>query len=591
MTLRLMLLFLFAATALPGRAEVPPKVWRVDCGAEPANASVAGYTLHSLAEANAKSLQPDDQLLFRRGTICHGFLSPQGSGSVGHPIRISAYGSGPRPRIEASGSSDSAVQLRDQQWIEIDSLDVSGSRLYGVHVVATHGVCHHLALRDLTVHDVRSPAEKVKTKESGLVVVHSTTTGAAFDDVTIDGILAFGTTQWAGILVSGTAGSAPTSHVVIRNSMVHDVQGDGIVLFRLADGVIENSVAWHTGMQETESIGTPNGIWTWACTRCTVQNNEAFLTDSPGVDGGAFDIDFWNDENSVLNNYGHDTQGYCVSVFGAYSPATTGSVIRGNLCVSNGLSPRLAKRQGAIFFATWDGGSIRGVRVEQNTVYFDPPGPNSAIQALPNLNAEDIFVEENAIDSAAKISVDAGIAENVLKKDRYQFRGNKVTHDGFPQGVLPNTTAPEPVPSWAKVAAALDDSSRGWKLVVAVPELEEHPLPRSTAGQLMLLRSQAWQYGGAPLQIILACPCRKEDREALEMDWEFAAAGIRLSDLPASSPTIQTSILFTPSGQAANVWTGALSPSTVGMVLRQALGIPRFAGLPPSHGREDSRPR
>ena len=51
--------------------------------------------------------------------------------------------------------------------------------------------------------------------------------------------------------------------------------------------------------------------------RLHCQGNEAFLTDSPGVDGGAYDIDYGNTKNSVIDNYGHDTQGYCVAVFGA----------------------------------------------------------------------------------------------------------------------------------------------------------------------------------------------------------------------------------------------------------------------------------
>ena len=70
-------------------------------------------------------------------------------------------------------------------------------------------------------------------------------------------------------------------------------------------------------MQDTQTIGTPNAIWTWMCDDCTVQRSEAYLTDSPGVDGGAFDIDYGNTKNSVIDNYGHDTQGYCVAVFGA----------------------------------------------------------------------------------------------------------------------------------------------------------------------------------------------------------------------------------------------------------------------------------
>ena len=152
--------------------------------------------------------------------------------------------------------------------------------------------------------------------------------------------------------------------MVIRNSTVHNVQGDGIVLFRVRHGSIESSVAWNTGMQVTQTIGTPNAIWTWMCDDCTVTQNEAFLTDSPGVDGGAFDIDYGNTDNSVIDNYGHDTQGYCVAVFGA-GFVTRASTVRGNLCINNGRSPRMADFQGAIFLHTWNGGSIDGLTVEE----------------------------------------------------------------------------------------------------------------------------------------------------------------------------------------------------------------------------------
>ena len=121
-------------------------------------------------------------------------------------------------------------------------------------------------------------------------------------------------------------------------------------------------------MQDTEKIGTPNAIWTWMCHDCVVTENEAFLTDSPGVDGGAFDIDYGNTNNSVIGNYGHDTQGYCVAVFGA-GFVTHQSVVRGNLCINNGRSPRMAGHQGAIFLFSWNGGSIDGLIVENNTVY------------------------------------------------------------------------------------------------------------------------------------------------------------------------------------------------------------------------------
>jgi len=72
------------------------------------------------------------------------------------------------------------------------------------------------------------------------------------------------------------------------------------------NGLIENSVVYRSSIQPTQTIGTPNAIWTWACQSCIVQRTEAYLNDSPGVDGGAYDIDYFNDDNIVQYNYGHD---------------------------------------------------------------------------------------------------------------------------------------------------------------------------------------------------------------------------------------------------------------------------------------------
>jgi hypothetical protein len=38
------------------------------------------------------------------------------------------------------------------------------------------------------------------------------------------------------------------------------------------------------------------------------------------ADGGAFDIDYGNTGNSVIDNYGHDTQGYCVALIAHPGP-------------------------------------------------------------------------------------------------------------------------------------------------------------------------------------------------------------------------------------------------------------------------------
>ena len=307
----------------------------VDCSASASGDGSEAHPWNSLGGAQAHAFAAGDRISLKRGTVCKGSFAPQGSGSNGNPIRLTAYGRGSRPRIVAGGNDRQALLLFNQEYWQIDSLDVSGGSTYGVFVSGDKGTLHHIALKNLIVHDVKGGA--MKNKDNGLVVVGPSSGDVFFDDVLVDSVIARHTNQWAGILVGGGnfpyAADAPlNTHVTIRNSSVEDVYGDGIVLFRDSDSVIETSTAWETGMQATQTIGTPNAIWTWTCTDCVVRDNEAFLTDSPGVDGGAYDIDWDNTRNTVERNYAHDTQGYCIAVFAA-GYVTRQSVVRDNLCI------------------------------------------------------------------------------------------------------------------------------------------------------------------------------------------------------------------------------------------------------------------
>jgi hypothetical protein len=70
--------------------------------------------------------------------------------------------------------------------------------------------------------------------------------------------------------------------------------------------------------------------------------------------------------------YGHDAMGYCAAVFAAEKQITTNSIIRRNLCIDNGRSPKLARRQGDMFISTWEDGVLDGVAIENNTFYWIP---------------------------------------------------------------------------------------------------------------------------------------------------------------------------------------------------------------------------
>lgn len=534
--------------------------YHVDCGSASTNIPSAERTLHTLGEVNGLELSPGDTVLLKRGTTCKGALQPRGSGTEGAPIRIAAYGEGSLPRIFDGFTDAAALRLRDQQFWEIESLDVSGSTTYGVLAESASATMHHIVLRDLLVHNVRG---SLKHKESGLVVLHSTGKGGCFDGVLLDGVQAFDTTQWSGIFVSDAA------HVQVLNSIAHDVQGDGIVVFSSHDAVIAHSLAWHTGMQHQETIGTPNAIWTWRCTNCVVEDNEVFLADSPGVDGGAFDIDFGNSRNTVRRNYGHDTDGYCVSVFGAFGP-TTASVVEDNLCRANGLAPRLAQRQGAILLMTWQGGSIDGLVVKNNRVEWNPPGDTPVVRGGADLQATGVVFSENQIRSTGISFIDpelkyagdhniysvssAGASELAAARMRFL----KLPESNSTIEVLDGTQFVRAAGTWSLTATVSDDRNG-------------RDRSRATLVQLM---SAALQFGHADLRVTLTGDA---DALALAADWQLPEAGVVLQ---ARAPGALLSLkLISPGGETVGEWK---NPGCVelGSALNEHLGRPNFAFLP-----------
>jgi hypothetical protein len=373
-----------AAAAVCGLATTPayaaprPGTYYVDCSAASNGNGTEAKPWNSTSSINSRAagFAAGDRILFKAGSTCTGELTPGGSGSDGSPITLGAYGDGAKPVIAAAASDESALTLRDQSWWTVTGLDFKGGTRYGVFVTVTTGVVRGITLRDLTVHDVTGG--NLDSKNTGLVVISPThdannSTSARFDRVLVDGVMAYDTTMWAGIIV-GTGTNADSwvtdeskrsTNVTVRNSTVYNVYGDGIVLFGVNNGVLERDIAHDTGIQPTQTIGTPNGIWTWACNGCMVQYNEAYRNDSPGVDGGAFDIDYYSKNTTVQYNYGHDNSAYCVGVFGAGGYATTNSVIRYNVCANNG-TENVASRED-LYVVVWNGGSIDGLRIYGNT--------------------------------------------------------------------------------------------------------------------------------------------------------------------------------------------------------------------------------
>src|SRR6267378_7002251 len=114
----------------------------------------------TLGKLNATAFAPGDHILFKSGGKWTGQLWPKGSGTEQHPIVIDKYGGEVNPIINGNGEAEDAVLLRNQQYWEVNNLEVtntgSTSRTRrGVRLVAdNYGDIHHIYLRGLNVHDV-----------------------------------------------------------------------------------------------------------------------------------------------------------------------------------------------------------------------------------------------------------------------------------------------------------------------------------------------------------------------------------------------------------------------------------------------------
>jgi hypothetical protein len=344
-------------------------------------------------------------------------------------------------------------------------------------------------------------------------------------------------------------------------------------------------------MQETQSIGTPNAIWEWRCTDCQIAYNEGYFSDSPGVDGGVFDIDYGDDNNLVEHNFAHDSQGYCVSVFGAEGSNgdSTNNVIRQNTCIHNGRSPRLSKRQGAIFLYTWNGGKLNGVQIIDNTVIWDPTVRVPAFQSTAEFTGD----LPNRFGDNTLISLPRSF---VSSKSAIQFSGN---HYCAPD-VAPPTGSNESDPTanvpasmcsclqglldksvgLKAVSSVLHNPSNKWMLAVVLTPPGDQ-VASASRSQLVLIESMLHQFEPIGLAgvVVPSRPLSNDEFEQWRADWNFDPAvhldhddeiGLR----KVGNVTSPSLVLVSPSGRIAASWPYPASPAEVWLQIQSHLGAP-----------------
>ena len=371
-TFLLVNLFAALSCALSGcgkSAKQPGRAFYVDsvAGADTNSGASPDSAWKSLSKLNSTEFSPGDKILFKSGSTWTGQLWPKGSGREGAPITIDKYGDGPKPIINGAGAAEDAVFLKNQDYWEIQNLEITNAgagaaRRRGVHVTChDYGDMRHIYLRSLTIHDVNGvDSEKVNGG------IHYTSYGESkpsrFIDLRIENNHVYrvdrsGIFGWSSHWVRSQW--RPSLGVIIRHNQLDDIGGDGIVAVATDGALVEHNVVSRANQR---SEGYNVAIWAWSADNTVIQYNEAYLTKGER-DGEGFDSD-WNSRNTIIQyNYSHDNEGGFLLICdeGGNTPASSigniGTIVRYNISQND--------RNRGINIA----GPVKNAKIYNNTIY------------------------------------------------------------------------------------------------------------------------------------------------------------------------------------------------------------------------------
>ncbi|HEY6975919.1 MAG TPA: right-handed parallel beta-helix repeat-containing protein, partial [Chitinophagaceae bacterium] len=347
----------------------------------------AGKAWKTLDKLNNTLFEQGDKIFLKRGQIFKGSLHLKGEGTASQPIICSAYGTGRRPIISSAGF-DYSVQLMDTQSWEISDIETSGSDKAGIYIGCTKNnlVMDYFRITNCYVHDIGDTTKLAwdfSTTTGGIIIANSSlgTDGmpafygsSVFNDVVINNCTVRYNYRWTCIsITSGKANDARGNANYIRNCTAEYSSADGIRMNGVQNSFIEYCVMYRNGAWPNypgKNLGGL-GAWFFDAENCTIQFCEASDVRGRTSDAGAFDIDFWQKNSTVQYCYGHDCAGYGVSVFGADSSfPTENATVRYNILSNNGRDSSFAW-QGDFFVFTWNGGLLNGVKIYNNTSYWN----------------------------------------------------------------------------------------------------------------------------------------------------------------------------------------------------------------------------
>ena len=310
----------------------------------------------SLSKVADIKLLPGDQVLLRRGcTFNEIFLIDDSQGSKKQQITVSTYGNGDKPKIVAPGNSKHAVQIRNCEYITIEDLDIKNHgtdpELYnriGLNIhLDDYGVAHNTVIKGIDVHDVNG--RLWKGEGAGVAIrftINNETIINRFNGILIEGCTIRRCVR-NGIGFSGNYVRDywfPHENVVIRENLIEDVPGDGIIVGSCDGALVEYNVMRDCPDPWGGQHNAAACMWPWSSDNTIIQFNEV-SGQKATWDGQGFDVDCNCAGTTIRYNYSHDNYGGFLlicddgSARETYSDGNKGTKVYGNVSYNDGIRP------------------------------------------------------------------------------------------------------------------------------------------------------------------------------------------------------------------------------------------------------------
>lgn len=328
---------------------------------------------------NQIEMQPGDVIYLKRGSQFTGMLAPTGSGTKETPIRISNYGDGALPRIDAKGEHIAGLLLKNVSYWQVHGLEITNTNgtdedqgeLFGIYVLATgkEGTYRQIYINGCYIHDVNG---MVAGKKRGGIHIHvKKLKKTIFDDLRITnnrvenvGGVGIGNDSSCGevnILPDREETQYLWTRVYVAGNTV-DYTGRNNIIARVSkDAVYEYNVLANSSRRDTG-----HSIFCFNTDGIKIQYNEAYGNvgdhenkDGEGeVDRGGFDADYNCVNTYIQYNYSHDNLWFC----GIMKRQGRNYVIRYNISEN--------EQEGLYFYGFETSKRVEGVHIYNNTHYI-----------------------------------------------------------------------------------------------------------------------------------------------------------------------------------------------------------------------------